>query len=88
MNLEDSYLERKKTRSFYSSSKSLVNSLVYFDDSLVSELVTSNKVVTSFYSHGVSFIEEIKDYVSQDTPLAFRSYRNFVFGVLWIILSV
>jgi hypothetical protein len=45
-------------------------------------------IVTSFYAHGVSFVEVVKDYMNQETALAFTSVRNFVIGLIWIVISV
>jgi hypothetical protein len=68
----------------YMRSGSYECSLVSYEHSKISE----SKVITSFFSHGISFAEDINDYMSKDTPLAFKSTRNFMIGLLWILISV
>jgi hypothetical protein len=45
-------------------------------------------VITSFYTHGVSFIEIVENYITEEPALAFKSVTNFLLGCMWIVVSV
>lgn len=45
-------------------------------------------VITSFYTHGVSFIEIVENYITEEPALAFKSVTNFLLGIMWIFVSV
>lgn len=80
------HLRKESTDSINHLSEDLEHDLVEINHSKLSD---SNelKLVTSSYSHEMSYVEVI-DIFNEHTKPALRSAKNFVIGLIWIFLAI